>query len=414
VSLLWMWVLNPEYGLLNGALRMAGIDGPLWFQSEQWAKPALVLMSLWGTGGTMIVFLAALQGIPGELYEAAELDGAGTLGKFVHITLPMISPAFLFNLIVGDHRLLAGVHTGLCHDRLGPARHRGGTEQCDAVRCPVSVQESIPGILHGVRRIDRVGAFLPHTRGDRPADEACQAMGLLRGGRTMRLNERSQIPLLAGITLRYALTYAALMLLGALFLIPFLWMLSVSLQDAQGMFALPFRWIPDRPRWENYGAALSAVPFGRYLFNTSVITASVLALTLFSCTLVAYGFSRLRFPGRDMLFAVCIATMMLPGQVTMIPLYMAYARLGWVDTYLPLIVPSLFGSPFYIFLLRQFFLTIPREYDEAALLDGAGRLRIYWSIVLPLARPAIATVTLFCFIGTWNDFFGPAHLSELS
>ena len=223
----------------------------------------------------------------------------------------------------------------------------------------------------------------------------------------MRLNERSQMPLLAGITLRYALTYAALMLLGALFLIPFLWMLSVSLQDAQGMFALPFRWIPDRPRWENYGTALSAVPFGRYLFNTSVITASVLALTLFSCTLVAYGFARLRFPGRDMLFAVCIATMMLPGQVTMIPLYMAYARLGWVDTYLPLIVPSLFGSPFYIFLLRQFFLTIPREYDEAALLEGAGRLRIYWSIVLPLARPAVATVTLFCFIGTWNDFFGP-------
>jgi multiple sugar transport system permease protein len=223
----------------------------------------------------------------------------------------------------------------------------------------------------------------------------------------MRLNERSQLPLLAGITLRYAGTYVALMLLGALFLIPFLWMLSVSLQDAQGMFALPFRWIPDRPRWENYGAALSAVPFGRYLFNTSVITASVLGLTLFSCTLVAYGFSRLRFPGRDMLFAVCISTMMLPGQVTMIPLYMAYARLGWVDTYLPLIVPSLFGSPFYIFLLRQFFLTIPREYDEAALLDGAGRLRIYWSIVLPLARPAVATVTLFCFIGTWNDFFGP-------
>ena len=143
------------------------------------------------------------------------------------------------------------------------------------------------------------------------------------------------------------------------------------------------------------------------MFNTTVITSSVLLLTLGSCTLVAYGFSRLRFPGRDVLFAVCISTMMLPGQVTMIPLYMAYARLGWVDTYLPLIVPSLFGSPFYIFLLRQFFLTIPREYDEAALLDGAGRLRIYWSIVLPQARPALATVALFCFIGTWNDFFGP-------
>ena len=223
----------------------------------------------------------------------------------------------------------------------------------------------------------------------------------------MMPDERSRFPLIAGISLRYVSTYAALTLLGGLFLIPFLWMISVSLQDAQGMFAQPFRWIPDRLRWENYAGALSAVPFGRYLFNTTVITGSVLGLTLFSCTLVAYGFSRLRFPGRDMLFAVCISTMMLPGQVTMIPLYMAYARLGWVDTYLPLIVPSLFGSPFYIFLLRQFFLTIPREYDEAALLDGAGRLRIYWSIVLPLARPAVATVALFCFIGTWNDFFGP-------
>jgi multiple sugar transport system permease protein len=99
--------------------------------------------------------------------------------------------------------------------------------------------------------------------------------------------------------------------------------------------------------------------------------------------------------------------MMLPGQVTMIPLYMLFARLGWVDTFLPLVVPAFFGSPFYIFLLRQFFLTIPREYDEAAMLDGASRLRIYWSIVLPLARPAMATVALFAFVGTWNDFFGP-------
>ncbi len=107
------------------------------------------------------------------------------------------------------------------------------------------------------------------------------------------------------------------------------------------------------------------------------------------------------------MFALCLSTMMLPGQVTMIPLYMLFVSLGWIDTYLPLIVPAFFGSPFYIFLLRQFFLTIPREYDEAAMLDGAGRLRIYWSIILPLARPALATVALFTFVGTWNDFFGP-------
>jgi len=223
----------------------------------------------------------------------------------------------------------------------------------------------------------------------------------------MRTHDRAPLGVLAGITLRWSATYGALILLGALFLLPLAWMFSVSLQDAQGVFAQPFRWIPARPRWENFAEALGAIPFGRYLVNTTVITASVLLLTLLSCSLVAFGFSRIRFRGRNLLFALCLATMMLPGQVTMIPLYIAYARLGWVDTYLPLIVPAAFGSPFYIFLLRQFFLTIPREYDEAALLDGAGRFRIYWSVVLPLARPALATVALFCFIGTWNDFFGP-------
>lgn len=223
----------------------------------------------------------------------------------------------------------------------------------------------------------------------------------------MKRPERSPLGHAAGVVFRSGAAYGALVLLSTLFMIPFLWMLSVSLQDAQGVFAQPFQWIPRNPRWENYANALSAIPFGRYVLNTAVITASVLVLTLLSCSLVAFGFARLRFRGRDLFFAVCLSTMMLPGQVTMIPLYIAYARLGWVDTYLPLIVPSLFGSPFYIFLLRQFFLTIPREYDEAALLDGAGRLRIYWSIILPLARPALATVALFCFIGTWNDFFGP-------
>jgi multiple sugar transport system permease protein len=158
---------------------------------------------------------------------------------------------------------------------------------------------------------------------------------------------------------------------------------------------------------ENFAEVTHLVPFGRYLVNTVVVTSSVLAGTLLSSSLVAYGFSRLRFRGRDTLFAVCLSTMMLPAQVTMVPLYILFARMGWIDTFLPLIVPAFFGTPFYIFLLRQFFLTIPREYDEAALLDGAGRFRIYWSIVLPLARPAMLTVAAFTFIGTWNDFFGP-------
>jgi ABC-type glycerol-3-phosphate transport system permease component len=207
--------------------------------------------------------------------------------------------------------------------------------------------------------------------------------------------------------LRSVLLYALLLALSAAFLAPFVWMLSVSVQDIRGVFAQPFQWLPERLQWENYAQITSLLPFWRYAANTALVTVLVLAGTLLSSSLVAYGFSRVRFRGRETLFAVCLATMMLPGQVTMIPLYMLFAWLGWVDTFLPLVVPAFFGSPFYIFLLRQFFLTIPREYDEAAMLDGASRFRIYWSIVLPLARPAMATVALFAFVGTWNDFFGP-------
>ena len=206
---------------------------------------------------------------------------------------------------------------------------------------------------------------------------------------------------------RYAIFYLVLAGLGVLFLVPFAWMLSVSLHDLSSVFAQPFRWIPDEARWENYSRITSLLPFWRYTLNTVLVTALVLTGTLLSCSLAAFGFSRIRFRGRESLFALCLSTMMLPGQVTMIPLYMLFAKLGWVDTYLPLVVPAFFGSPFYIFLLRQFFLTIPREYDQAAMLDGASQLRIYWSIILPLARPALATVALLTFVGTWNDFFGP-------
>jgi ABC-type glycerol-3-phosphate transport system permease component len=207
--------------------------------------------------------------------------------------------------------------------------------------------------------------------------------------------------------LRSSSVYIILGTVSAAFVLPLAWMLSVSLHDVRGVFQQPFAWIPAPPQWENYPEVMSLVPFGRYFLNTALVTGLVLVGTLLSCSLVAYGFSRLRFKGRGFMFALCLSTMMLPGQVTMIPLYIMFSKIGWVDTLWPLIVPSFFGSPFYIFLLRQFFLTIPKEYDEAALLDGASRLRIYWSIILPLARPALITVAVFTFIGTWNDFFTP-------
>lgn len=209
------------------------------------------------------------------------------------------------------------------------------------------------------------------------------------------------------VIIRIIGTYLVLILIGGLFSVPAVWMVSSSLHSLTGVFSQPYEWLPDPVQWENYRRAVTILPFPRFLLNTVMITVPVMIATVVSSALVAYGFARFRFPGRDLLFAVCLATMMLPGQVTMIPLYIGFSELGWIDTYLPLIVPSLFGSPFFIFLLRQFFLTIPVDSEEAAIIDGAGRLRIWWSIILPQARPALATVLIFSFIGTWNDFFGP-------
>ena len=192
-----------------------------------------------------------------------------------------------------------------------------------------------------------------------------------------------------------------------LFLIPFLWMISSSLKPNYQIFEVPPRWIPNPPRWENYSEALTILPFGRYVVNTALITLLTIIGHLLSCTIIAYAFARLRAPGRDAIFVVMLATMMLPYPVTMVPLYVLFQRLGWINTIYPLVVPAFLGSPFYIFLLRQFFKTIPRDYEDAAYIDGANLLQILFRIMLPLAAPALATVAIFSFQAAWNDFLAP-------
>ncbi len=198
-----------------------------------------------------------------------------------------------------------------------------------------------------------------------------------------------------------------LVITAAIFLIPLVWMLSSSLKPDYQIFAQPPVLIPSPPRWENYTEALNYVPFGRYALNSLALSVITIIGHLFSCTLVAYGFARLRAPGRNGLFVVVLATMMLPYPVTMVPLYMLFNALGWVNSILPLTVPAFFGNPFYIFLLRQFFMTLPPELEDAARIDGANTAQIIWYIVLPISRPALATVAIFTFQGTWNDFLGP-------
>jgi len=195
---------------------------------------------------------------------------------------------------------------------------------------------------------------------------------------------------------------------GVILLAPLAWLVSTSLKEPSDIFILPPQWIPDPIRWQNYPEALQAQPFLRFFLNTVTITALATLGTVLTASMAAFAFARLRFPLRAFWFSVVISTLMLPSIVTLIPTFILFRNLHWIDTFLPLIVPYWFGGgAFNIFLLRQFFMTIPLELDEAARMDGASSYRIYGQIILPLAKPALATVTIFAIIAHWNEFVLP-------
>ena len=202
--------------------------------------------------------------------------------------------------------------------------------------------------------------------------------------------------------------YVVMVVLSVIFLVPMIWLTSTSLKSQGQVFAYPPVWVPNPLRWGNYAEAMSRAPLLVWLSNTVVITLFAVAGTLLTSSLVAFGFARLRFPGRRVLFVLLLSTMMLPDVVTLVPQFVLFRSLGWVDTFLPLIVPSfLGGGAFNIFLVRQFYLTIPRDFDEAARIDGASNLRIWWHIILPLSRPVLIAVGIFSFVYHWNDFLLP-------
>jgi len=206
---------------------------------------------------------------------------------------------------------------------------------------------------------------------------------------------------------RRTIAHACLIAASLFFMVPFIWMVSTSLKPQTQIFAFPPEWIPHPFQWRNYIDAMSYIPFFTYLENTLLITVFSTLGVVLACPIVAYSFAKLRWKGRGPAFAATIAVMMIPGQVTMIPLFLLFSKLGWVGTPWPLIVPAFFGVPFYIFLLRQFFLGLPDSLIDAARIDGAGEFRIYATIMLPLARSAVLAVGLFQFMASWTDFIGP-------
>ncbi|MCD6384255.1 carbohydrate ABC transporter permease [Candidatus Sumerlaeota bacterium] len=203
------------------------------------------------------------------------------------------------------------------------------------------------------------------------------------------------------------LTYVVIVLLSAVFIAPLLWILSTSVKPDKQIFSMPPVLIPHPITFNHYIRAFTELPFFLYLRNTLIIVIfSTLGVTI-SSSLVAFSISRLRWPDRTLVFFILLATIMLPPQVTMIPIFILFRQLGWIDTLLPLIVPFFFGNAFFIFLLRQFFLTLPGELIESARIDGAGNFRIFLQIFVPLSKPAILTVILFSSMWAWNDFMGP-------
>jgi multiple sugar transport system permease protein len=199
-----------------------------------------------------------------------------------------------------------------------------------------------------------------------------------------------------------------LLVIAAVSLLPLVYMVSTSLKERGTEFAYPIEWIPEPIVWSNYATALDTVETITFFTNTMIVTVLTLVGGLLSSSLAAYGFARMRFPGRDFLFMLCLSGMMLPYMVTMIPQFVLFRELGWINTLWPLIVPAFFGgTPFYIFLLRQFFKGMPTDLEDAAKLDGAGFFRIWWTIAMPMARPALATVAILSILFHWNDFLAP-------
>jgi multiple sugar transport system permease protein len=207
--------------------------------------------------------------------------------------------------------------------------------------------------------------------------------------------------------IRGILIHIVLIPAAFVFLLPFLWMLSTSLKPDSQLFAYPPIWIPHPFQWANYPKSVTFVPFFTYLKNTLIISLTSMVGVVISSSLAAYSLARIRWPGRHILFLLTIATLMLPYQVTLIPVFLVFKNLGWVGDFRPLILPQFFGYAYYIFLMRQFFSGIPFELSEAAYIDGANEWRIFWSVILPLAKPALATVAVFQFIRSWTDYLNP-------
>ncbi len=425
LMILWKALYNPDFGPINAAINWLssalhlGVGAPQWLLStanllgldvervaitaRQWglgARDAIIIMGIWTAigGNNMLLYIAALTNVSEELIEAAQLDGAGKWQIFRSVTWPSLAPTTFFIVVMSLHRR--------------PSRRIRASSSDDGWRPRRDhYDHELPHLHQGLRGVsdrlcvrDQLGAFCIHFWCHAHQLEIRQQGDELLMGR--RAENRKQRAGFAG-TWRGAGSYIILPLIALTTLAPFLWMVLSSFKsvpEMENLNPIPTVWRPG-----NYLEVFRQIPFARYYFNSVFIAAWVTFLTCLTSSMAAFAFARLRWPGRDLVFKLYLATMMIPGVVVMIPNYTLMVKMHMIDSYVGLIVPAAF-SAFGTFLLRQFMLTIPPALDEAAQIDGASAWRTFWDVVLPLARPGIITLAIFTFMGNYGSFLWPLIL----
>ena len=396
-ALLWRWIFVPEGGLLNELLGRLHLPQPGWFSDPSWVIPAFVIMGLQGAcGNNMVIFLARLKGIDVQLHEAAALDGAGLWARLRHITLPQLSPVVFYHLVMG---LIGGLliftqpmfihapgRSGLFY---APYVYRTGWHELRmGYACALSWVLFVALMLLTMVIVATSRRWVSYE----------QSAVLTRAeGRVIRPTG-----------LRRGLWQAAVILGAVVMFVPVAWMVATSLKPAGEVLASPPKLLSWPPRWSNYADAWGALPFGRFLLNSTLTTGLAMGAEVIVAAMVAYGFARFRFPGRRVLFGVLLATLMIPGIVLMVPVFLIWRTAGLVGTFDPLVLGSLLGGgALHVFIIHQFMKTLPSELEEAARLDGASHGRVFFQIIVPICRPVLLVVALISFQAHWNDFLGP-------
>ncbi len=416
MAILWGWLFNRDFGLANYVLHQLGLSEQGWFQSESQALWMCIAVSFWAIGSAFVVFLAGLQSIPQDLYEAITVDGAGTLRRFWHVTLPMLSPVILFNLVIGM------IISFQVFD-IGWALTNGGPGERDPVLRPLHLAGRLPAVPDGLCVGPRLGPLPADRRPDRARLPHRALLGALRRGEVV--SEAATTPPAAapgGTSRRRRLPafvrYLGLVAAAVLALLPLYYILYLALSKSGNEFDFPPHVWPEPIRVQNlWHAFFGTVDYPGNLFHyfgNSILYAGLATLgCLITQSIVGYAFARLRFPGRNLLFGLTVAMLMMPFVVTLIPRFLLFKNLHLTDSLWPLIIPCWFGgTPYGIFLMRQFFMSIPRELDEAARIDGLGHWGILWRILVPQAMPVLVALGILELAYFWNDLLGPLIYTE--